>query len=203
MDAPGERGPALGSSPASCPCASISPGESLGRELGLLRSWAALEVGSEQTWGCQAPPTSSMREEGGGSARFLDKENWGKSRQKGSRVAHRGVSPPGTDCRAPCPPLPDLRGALRGAVAQSLSHVWVGSRRAVTGAAWTDVDKAVSWAVSPAPRVGQFARPRLWAAPLPGTPKQGHTGREESRVLSLLTFETRMGACLGDLRGRV
>lgn len=104
VDAPGERGPALGSSPASCPCASVSPGESPGRELGLLRSWAALEVGSRQNWGCQAPPTSSMREEGGGSARFLDKENWGKSRQKGSRVAHCGASPPGADRRAPCPP---------------------------------------------------------------------------------------------------
>lgn len=65
-------------------------------------------------------------------------------------------------------------------MAQSLSRVWVGSRRAVTGAVWTDVDKAISWAVSPAPRVGQLARPCLWAVPLPGTPKQGHVGQRKA-----------------------
>ena len=52
---------------------------------------------------------------------------------------------------------------------QFLSHVLVESGRAVPGAAWADVDKAVSQVVSPAPRVGQLARPRLWAVPLPGT----------------------------------
>lgn len=59
---------------------------------------------------------------------------------------------------------------------QFLSHVLVESGRAVPGAAWADVDKAVSQAVSPAPRVGQLARPRLWAVPLPGTQSRATSG---------------------------
>ena len=168
VDAPGEQGPALGSSPASCPCASISPGESLGRELGLLRSWAALEVGSGQTWGCQASPHILPERGGSGLCPIPRQRELGKEQAEGkqggpawsqpSRSRPQGTVPPH---RAPPPCPPDLRDAPGGAVTQSLSHVWVGSGRAVTRAAWTDVDKAVSWAVSTAPRVGQLARPHL------------------------------------------
>ena len=104
VDAPGEQGPALGSSPASCPCASISPGESLGRELGLLRSWAALEVGSGQTWGCQASPHILPERGGSGLCPIPRQRELGKEQAEGkqggpawsqpSRSRPQGTVPP-------------------------------------------------------------------------------------------------------------
>ena len=201
VDTPGERGPASGPSPVSCPCASVTPGV-VWERAGAPEVTGSPESQQQADPGVPGIPHLLHKKGGLGLCPIPAQRELGKEQAEGKQGGPPwSPCPPGADRRAPSP-LPDLRGALGEAVIVSepcFGGEWKGSPRGRLG--------GCGQSCFPGGQPSSQGGAACPASPLGCTsakdPKQGHIGREESRVLSFLTFETRRGACLGDLQGRV